>query len=459
MKKILSLFLAILLLTTNGCSDKTKTDIDPQNILEEYLQNVEKFEAPIREFGDATSYVDMTEDMVTGILYSETEYEFFNSAVREWSLELAENYKDEATENKKKEEPSELTVDYESYIITDNLASVKMKGVFISPHLAHPIDIYKTFNVNTNEGKILSVEDIFTPDGLKEFQNRVAKTAGVSDALIDENFANNFLLLKDGIEIILVRGDYLPMSDGTKSFVFKYDDIKNMLDSSFELKPVVPEKEETEIITIPEVKVEKENPTAKKMVALTFDDGPSVHTDRLLDLFSQYGGKGTFFVVGNRIDNRSDTILRMQKEGHQIANHSWDHRQLTSLDSQGIKDQIMMTRAKIYDITGVDTVIVRPPYGSCDDFVKSTGKELGVSFVNWSIDTLDWKTRDADSVYNEIMQNVKDGSIILCHDLYESTVEAMERAIPELIENGYELVTVSELLGTDIQPGKMYYRK
>lgn len=119
----------------------------------------------------------------------------------------------------------------------------------------------------------------------------------------------------------------------------------------------------------------------------------------------------------------------------------------------------MMTRAKIYDISGVDSTIVRPPYGSCDNSVKTVGRELGVSFVNWSVDTLDWKTKNSDSIYNEIIKCASSGSIILCHDLYKTTVDAMERVIPTLVAEGYELVTVSELLGANLEPGKMYYRQ
>ena len=121
-----------------------------------------------------------------------------------------------------------------------------------------------------------------------------------------------------------------------------------------------------------------------------------------------------------------------------------------------------MTRAKIYEITGVDCKLVRPPYGACNDEIRDIGKELGVSFINWSVDTLDWKSKNADAVYNEIMKDVGDGHIILCHDLHKSTVDAMEKVVPDLIKKGYQLVTVSELLtcrGGEITAGKVYYKQ
>ena len=129
---------------------------------------------------------------------------------------------------------------------------------------------------------------------------------------------------------------------------------------------------------------------------------------------------------------------------------------------QEITDEIMMTRAKIYEVTGKDCVIMRPPYGAWNDDEKAVGKDLGVAFVNWSVDTLDWKSRDAEAVYNEIINNASDGAIILCHDLHETTVDAMETVIPKLVEEGYQLVTVSELMSFSKKPleaGKIHYKK
>jgi len=217
----------------------------------------------------------------------------------------------------------------------------------------------------------------------------------------------------------------------------------------------------SDITTIPLAKNPSIDP-AKPMLALTFDDGPSAHTERLLNIFKAHGGKGTFFVVGNSIGGKEATLSRMAAEGHEIGIHTWWHPQLTTLTDVAIVDEILMTRAKIYSATGVDTRIVRPPYGAIDDRVKAIGAKTGVCFVNWSVDTVDWRTRNATAVYNEVMNGARNGAIILCHDLHGSTVDAMETVIPKLIADGYQLVTVSELLSysnTYLVPGGLYNRQ
>ena len=196
-----------------------------------------------------------------------------------------------------------------------------------------------------------------------------------------------------------------------------------------------------------------------KYIALSFDDGPGEYTDRLLDILAENRAKATFFVVGNMIDGREDTLKRIAASGHEIGGHSWDHRQLTALDSDSITKQIMLTRAKIYDVTGLDSAIMRPPYGSYNDNLRFTSAQLGLALINWSVDSQDWKNNDANSVYKTIMGNAKAGSIILCNELNEGTVDAMERVIPALIEKGYQLVTVSELFthnGGSLSAGTVY---
>jgi len=199
---------------------------------------------------------------------------------------------------------------------------------------------------------------------------------------------------------------------------------------------------------------------SRPMIALTFDDGPSPYTDQILDLLERYGGRATFAVLGNRLNSRPQTVTRAVAGGSEIVNHSWSHRDLTKLSEQGITAEITDTSALILQLTGTSPTLMRPPYGASSDLVRSTCADLGYAILLWSVDTLDWKHRDSNTTYNVIVENAADGAIILLHDIHAPTAQAMERVIPRLIADGFQLVTASELLyhryGA-LQPGAHYY--
>ena len=201
MKKVLCFVLTAIMVIMAGCSIEYKKS-SPQEILSEYLANIEQVQVPMREFGELTSYVDMTETMVVGILYPETGCQVLNEAINSWILETVKFYRTEYVENKKVSEPAELTVDYESFCVAESYVGVKMKGVFMSSNLAHPIDVYKTFNVNIKEGKLLTAKDIFTADGLNAFRKKIVETAGIETERVNENITDYLVLEKGGLEII-----------------------------------------------------------------------------------------------------------------------------------------------------------------------------------------------------------------------------------------------------------------
>ena len=198
---------------------------------------------------------------------------------------------------------------------------------------------------------------------------------------------------------------------------------------------------------------------SRPVVALTFDDGPDEQTSHILDILQQHGGHVSFFVTGKKIAGNENRILRAFRMNNEIICHAWDHLDLTKLSGSEIKKQIFDTVAEIAKITGTVSLMLRPPYGNVNKKVKKIARKLGLAIVNWSLDPNDWKTRNAEAVYTYIMSNLKDGDIVLCHDIYDSTTWAMSHIIPELIDQGYQLVTVSDLLlykyGT-IEPGRLY---
>lgn len=187
----------------------------------------------------------------------------------------------------------------------------------------------------------------------------------------------------------------------------------------------------------------KLNPKTK-MVALTFDDGPySPVTNRILNALEKVDGHATFFVVGNRVPSYKSCVTRAESLGCEIGNHTYDHKSvLTSQSVASIRNEIAGCNNEIKKVTGHNPVVMRPVGGAYNATVLAN---IGMPAINWSLDTQDWKNRNATSVKNAVLNNVRDGDIILCHDLYPSTATAMETVIPELTRRGYKLVTVSEM--------------
>ena len=205
-----------------------------------------------------------------------------------------------------------------------------------------------------------------------------------------------------------------------------------------------------------EKKSKKKEKTTQKTIALTFDDGPSSFTDRLLDCLEANNAKATFFMVGKEIASFPDEVKRMKALGCELGNHTYDHTDLATLSASDISSQISRVDQELVNLTGQGATVVRPPYGSVNDTVKAT---VGTPMILWSIDTLDWKTQDVQATVEEVMNNVQDGSIILMHDIYSTSVDAAEILIPQLIEDGYQLVTVHELAaahGKELNTGITY---
>ncbi|MGN1197503.1 MAG: polysaccharide deacetylase family protein [Acetatifactor sp.] len=186
-----------------------------------------------------------------------------------------------------------------------------------------------------------------------------------------------------------------------------------------------------------------ENDNLKK-IAITFDDGPHPsYTEQLLDGLKERGVHATFFVTGEHAGLHPEIIKRMQNEGHLIGNHTYSHIQLTKNNREDFKEELIMTNKVIKEITGEEVQYVRPPYGSWD---KSFEKELNMFPVLWTVDPLDWSSKNVTGITRKIVTNTKENDIILMHDYFETSVTAALKAIDELQEKGYTFVTVDEIL-------------
>ena len=199
----------------------------------------------------------------------------------------------------------------------------------------------------------------------------------------------------------------------------------------------------------------------KPMLALTYDDGPSAHaTPRILAALEKYNSRATFFMVGKQAEKRMDVVKKMEELGCEVANHTYDHTLMTKVPPEELASQLARTNQVVSDACGVSPVLMRPCGGARSEAGMNIVGAISMPAVLWSIDTLDWKTRDAQTTIQTVLEQAKDGDIILMHDLYETTADASEVLIPELVNRGFQLVTVSELASYrgGMLPGHTYSR-
>ena len=196
---------------------------------------------------------------------------------------------------------------------------------------------------------------------------------------------------------------------------------------------------------------------SKPMVALTFDDGPQPSVgNRIMDCLAQYGGKATFFMVGERVGSYKTEVQRMVAEGHEVANHTMNHKYLQKLGAAQIQAQVNNGNDAIQAACGVRPTLLRLPGGNHNAAVLANA---GMPMIQWNVDTLDWKTRNADKTVAAVLNHVKDGDIILMHELYGATGDAVARIVPELHKRGFQMVTVSQMAaakGRSLEAGKLY---
>ena len=257
-----------------------------------------------------------------------------------------------------------------------------------------------------------------------------------TDPTIDNYQHFNFK--DEGLEILFPPYQIASWADGEIKITIPYEEINDLLKEEYRNTS----KEEEVVSIIPEVR-DLTKYQDKKLIAFTFDDGPSeTNTNYLLDNLDKYDAKVTFFVLGSRVNSNKETIKRAYLEGNAIGSHTYNHRNLNLLSDVALMDEVKKTNEAIKEVIGTSPTLLRPPYGNLTDH----GKELAnMSIVLWNIDPLDWKYKDKNRVANEIIEHAHDGAIILVHDIYKSSVEGALLAMEELQKQGYAFVTINEM--------------
>ena len=205
-------------------------------------------------------------------------------------------------------------------------------------------------------------------------------------------------------------------------------------------KPAGTKEPEEEKVRVEHIR--KDLDPEKPMVALTFDDGPYDRvTNRIVKVLAKHDSRATFFVVGNRVERYADTMKNAYNKGNQIATHTFDHGDLSKMKKKQIRRELKRAFRVMKKINGENPTMLRPPYGNVNDKMRQT---IRIPMIYWNVDTEDWASRNKDKILSRC-KSIKDGDIVLMHDLYPSTAAAVEKLVPKLRKKGFQLVTVEEL--------------
>ncbi|MBQ8140267.1 MAG: polysaccharide deacetylase family protein [Clostridia bacterium] len=195
------------------------------------------------------------------------------------------------------------------------------------------------------------------------------------------------------------------------------------------------------------------NTGAGKKIALTFDDGPHpIYTPRILEILERYGVKATFFVIGKNVENYPEAAEALLESECEIGNHTYTHKNMAKMSDEELVDEIVKTERALSGLSDRELSLIRPPEGSCGVPLERVTLSKGYDIILWNIDTKDWAHTPSDKIADNVLSDVRGGDIILMHDYISGgspTCDALEKMIPALIEQGYEFVTVSELIGDE----------
>lgn len=395
------------------------------------------------EVGEAQNELQYEDHYIVNLTYPKVNIETVDTEIQKVLGIYKEAYLQKVS-SYREEEKAELNISYQSYQKESRYLSIKLN---VFEHLLDTHEEVRTINYDQKSEQFIHIDDILEKGGLAQV-SKLAKAHFLVNAP-DECNSNQFKIaiapVKNNFDTFVLRKDaivfYFPsgtLFDYATSFEITYDKLADFTNLSQEEATVFVPYDD--VLNEPVKNIDPNKP----MVALTFDDGPTrKYTGAILDALQEHQASATFFILGSRANNAPDLLQRMVLEGNEIGNHTFSHKQLTTLSKVSIEEEINQTQEFIHNITNKYPNIIRPPYGSKNDAVMQCAQ--GKKLVTWTIDTQDWKHRNAETIVNMVINDIEDGDIILMHDLYASSAEAAIIMIPKLQDMGFQLVTVSEL--------------
>ena len=417
MKKLVLLLLSIIIFV--GCEDK----------------------AIVRE--KVKTMIRQTEYQKVAINYPITNHEKLDAQIKK-DVDL--DYQKFQRDTKSLSTPSEFNLSYTYNILHERYVIITLTTMSQSDALEHSNNKIHTYVLDQKEKKILTLEDFISKEELKKILPLIkeALLSKYKDCILMEKFSEMMVPDFDKFSLFTLTEDYLILYYNPNQLTAGYEDIISIelpldkIDLKIEFERGVFEEEEHDVIPIPEKVIDPN----KKVIALTFDDGPSYYTEQILKLLEKEEVTATFFLIGNKINRYQETVQTMLKNGNEIGNHSFSHKWLTKLDDDDLQEEITLTQDTIKKLTGFTPRVFRPTYGAVNDDLKH---QVNLTPIMWTVDSSDWKIKNANTIANRVLESCQDTSIILMHDTHKRSYEALKIIIPSLKEQGYQFVTASEL--------------
>ena len=352
-----------------------------------------------------TNIHDEQKNYIIDVYYPKFKDIDLNKIVTDWLYLYIKEFKE-----KVKEENSKLEINYSLYNINGFI------NIFFEINNSlNTFDKRKSMLINLEKKNLSLITELYNEEELKEKINRVNKkySTSISNEIINSDINQFNYLINDDEFVIYFDSlnfkdiSYTPMLEIKKNIHSAYEEDYN-----------------------------------KKVVALTFDDGPSEYSLDILDCLIENNAKATFFELGTKMKNNREITKKLYDSGMEIGNHTYSHKYLTRISKSDVLEEINSTSILFNEITGGNINLLRAPYGSVNTSVRNLSP---FPIISWNIDTKDWLYKDASKSAPIVLDNVSDGDIILMHDIHKPTIELVKIIVPELKSRGYDLVTVSEM--------------
>lgn len=387
----------------------------------------ETYDKGSKSIGEMKHYTEDKEEQYYVSFY----YPQFNDKTLD---SLVEKYKKELPLNFKNDGKFIISVDYDVHQVYKHYTALTFKQKIYNEKdgkLLKSSDT--TYNYDSVGKKLMKGDDVLRRNYI-DMMKKKAKENGIQESLIKKENLNTFSINQKDVTFFIA-------GDAKQKITVNYEENKQYIKLHDKNIPSLYQNE-----PIQGAKEPKVDPN-KPMIAITFDDGPhDEFTQEIMKEFEKYNGRATFFMLGQNVVQYPDVVKDMQKRGFELGNHSWDHSMgiATTMNHQQVSDEVYKTQDAIYKLTGMEPHYFRPPYGAVNKTLLNANY-LGYAF--WDIDSQDWKSKNVNSIFNEVTNAAKKKNIVaLIHDIHEPSMRSIKKILPYLHEQGYQFVTYSTLM-------------